>query len=61
MIGLTGSNWSAVGPYVVGSYEEELHPFLERLLAKAPPLVVNIGHLRGTTQLERRDDCPTQR
>ena len=36
-----------IGPYLVGSYEEELHPHLERLLAKAPPLVVNIGASAG--------------
>jgi SAM-dependent methyltransferase len=47
MVGLTGSNWDAVGPYLVGSYEEELHPHLERLLAKAPPVVVNIGASAG--------------
>jgi precorrin-6B methylase 2 len=47
MVGLTSSNWDAIGPYLVGSYEEELHPHLERLLAKAPPLVVNIGASAG--------------
>ena len=35
--------WGTTGPYLLGSYEEELHGHLERLLAKRPPLVVNVG------------------
>lgn len=39
--------WGTIGPYLVGSYEEELHPHLERLLAKNPSLVVVLGAADG--------------
>jgi len=39
--------WGRPAPYLIGSYEEELQEPLERLLAKAPSLVVNVGCAEG--------------
>jgi hypothetical protein len=41
------ASWGGPGPYLVGSYEEELHPHLERLIAKHPRLVVDVGAAEG--------------
>jgi hypothetical protein len=35
------------GPYQVGSFELELHPALERIVAAAPAAVVNVGSAEG--------------
>lgn len=40
-------SWGMAGPYLVGSYEEELHPHIERLLSTRPSLVVVIGAADG--------------
>jgi threonine dehydrogenase-like Zn-dependent dehydrogenase len=47
MLGLHRANWGPLGAYLVGSYEEELHPHVERLLRKEPPVVVNVGASAG--------------
>jgi hypothetical protein len=35
------------GPYQVGSFELELHPVIERLIASRPEVVVNVGAAEG--------------
>jgi hypothetical protein len=44
------------GPYQVGSFEFELHPALERIIASRPAAVVNVGSAEGyyTTGLAMR-------
>lgn len=36
-----------LGPFQVGSYECELHPLVERLVAAPPDLLINIGSAEG--------------
>lgn len=43
--GITGID--AYGPRVIGCYEEELHAAVEAAIAKAPPVVVNVGSAEG--------------
>ena len=35
------------GPYQVGSFELELHPAVERIVAERPATVVNVGSAEG--------------
>jgi predicted O-methyltransferase YrrM len=35
------------GPYQVGSFELELHPAIERIVAEAPETIVNVGAAEG--------------
>ena len=43
-IGSFGTN---IGPLLIGSYEEELHAELERLIAAGPRRIVNVGCAEG--------------
>jgi hypothetical protein len=36
-----------IGPFQVGSYEGELHPTIERIVAAAPQVLVNVGAAEG--------------
>ncbi|HWA85408.1 MAG TPA: hypothetical protein VG710_04235 [Opitutus sp.] len=38
---------SALAPKLLGAYELELNPWIEHLLAAAPPVVINIGAAEG--------------
>jgi hypothetical protein len=39
--------WGRPAPYLIGSYEEEIREPLERVLAKSPSLVINVGAAEG--------------
>jgi hypothetical protein len=39
--------WGNPCPWIVGSYEAELHPFIERLIASHPDPVIDVGCAEG--------------
>lgn len=41
------SHGSAVYPKLLGTYEAELHPFVEKVIAAAPKLVIDVGCAEG--------------
>lgn len=41
------TSWGFLAPLLVGSYDEELHPALEYLIATAPKRIINIGSAEG--------------
>jgi SAM-dependent methyltransferase len=41
------SSWGRMAPYLLGSYELELHPWLERLISRQPPVVIDVGCADG--------------
>ncbi len=48
-------------PHLVGTYELELHPIVEKLIAAAPELVVNIGAGNGCYAVGIALRCPQAR
>jgi Methyltransferase small domain len=40
-------SWGPLAPLLVGSYEQELHPLLEELIAARPYRIVNVGCAEG--------------
>ncbi len=41
------TSWGSAAPYLAGSYEEELQPWVERLVDREPSVVVDIGSAEG--------------
>lgn len=41
------SSWNHMGPYILGSYEEELHAAIEQVIALGPTTIVDIGAAEG--------------
>lgn len=39
--------WGPITPKWIGSYEDELHPFLEQILARPPQLILDVGSAEG--------------
>jgi SAM-dependent methyltransferase len=41
------TSWGFLPPLLVGSYEEELHPIIEELIATAPTRIIDVGCAEG--------------
>ena len=41
------ASWGGAAPYLAGTYEQELHEELERLVARKPSIVIDIGAAEG--------------
>ena len=54
-------HWTTLGPRLAGTYEAELHPAIEAIVASAPPLVVNLGAGEGYYAVGIARRCPGTR
>jgi hypothetical protein len=57
----TVSTWGAIVPYLAGTYEAELFPWIEREIRREPPVIIDVGCAEGYYAIGFASRCPGSR